>query len=130
MKKFCKSLFAVFFFALVFVVASNAQQTPPDSTGKQKTATQEKDRPLEIEHKPFAKTGNCPHQSRGLTRLRVTFDKSAKVTNAKIVISSGCDDFDREAVKAAGGIRFKPAIKNGEPVTVSKLIEYKFRKQY
>jgi TonB family protein len=130
MKNFRKSSFTVFFFALAFVVASNAQQIPPASGDKQKNPAQEKDRPLQIEHKPFAKTGNCPNKSRGLTRLRVTFDKSAKVTNAEIVISSGCDDFDRAAVRAASAIKFKPAIKNGEPVTVSKLMEYKFRKQY
>jgi len=82
---------------------------------------------LEIKSKPRAEMGDCL-QSSGLTRLRVTFDKTAKVTFAEIVIASGCEGFDKRAIKAAKGIKFKPAVKNGEPVTVVKSVEYIFQK--
>ncbi len=88
---------------------------------------QSRDRPLKVINKPPAAPGYC-RQSEALARVRVTFDKSAKVTAAEIVIPSGCDEFDDRAIAAARKIRFEPAIKNGEPITVTKLVEYEYRR--
>ncbi|HEX8263871.1 MAG TPA: energy transducer TonB [Pyrinomonadaceae bacterium] len=120
------------FFCLIFlfVGAANAQEgNSQNSTGKaqEKEQKQEKDSPLKIIRKPVVSRVECG-QEYGLTRLRVTFDKSAKVTETAIVASSGCDKFDEEALKAASQIKFKPAIRDGEPVTTTKLVEYNFRK--
>jgi TonB family protein len=80
---------------------------------------------VKILNKPRVELGRCSQPS-GITKLRVTFDKSAKITEAVIVQSSGCQDFDNNAIKAARGIKFKPAIKDGEEATVTKPVEYSF----
>ena len=123
-------IFAVLLFALAFAGNSNAQTNNSSNSSERKTKKnekQEKDKPLKIKRKSPPEFGNCS-QGAGLARLRVVFDKSAKVTNVEIAISSGCDSFDNNAIKAAKRIKFEPAIKNGEPITVTKLVEYTFRK--
>ena len=114
--KYVVSLFVLLFMS-VGAYAQNAN-TAPLAQG---------DRPLRVIRKPPAAPGYC-RQSEALTRLRVTFDKSATVTAAVVVIPSGCDEFDGRAAAAALKIRFEPAIKDGEPVTVTKLVEYKYRR--
>jgi len=118
MKKNLFICFSVVLLILNFVVASAAQ-----TVNVSKKAA---DQPVKIIKKPVVQFGRCS-QSSGITKLRVTFDKSAKITDAKVIQTSGCEDFDKNALKAALGIKFKPAIKNGEAVTVTKPVEYTFR---
>lgn len=93
----------------------------------QDTNAPKMNRPLKIKKKPSAPIDNC-YQSEGTTRVRVTLDKSGKVTAVALVIESGCNSFDKNVLSAAKKIKFEPEIKNGEPITVTKLFEYKFRK--
>jgi TonB family protein len=123
MKKLNIALLTFLLVALLGAVAIRAQSNSNDKSNN----ARESDQPLKIKRKPQPGIGNCG-QSAGLTRLRVTFDKSGKVGGAEIIVSSGCDGFDRQAVKAANKIKFTPQIKNGEPVTVTKLVEYIFRR--
>jgi TonB family protein len=37
---------------------------------------------------------------------------------------SGCESFDKEALRLARKIKFKPAVKDGVPITVVKTTEY------
>lgn len=111
---------AILLFCAAFASGANAQ-----SNNSSNSSNKQQDRPLEIKHKPRVELGNCQQRS-GVTRLRVTFDKSAKVTNVEIASSSGCESFDRKAIEAAKKIKFKPAIKDGEPITVVRQIEYAF----
>jgi TonB family protein len=85
------------------------------------------DRPLKILKKPHARPGDC-RQDGGTTTVKVVFDKSGKVTDAFLLMPSGCREFDDRAIAAALKIKFEPAIKNGQPVTVSKRIEYAYRR--
>jgi TonB family protein len=121
MKKNLFIFLSVVILSLTFVGASAAQSV--------KISKKEADKPVKILNKPRAQFGRCS-QSSGQTKLRVTFDKSAKITDAVVVQSSGCDDFDKSALKAARGIKFKPAIKDGEAATVTKPVEYSFRIGY
>lgn len=121
-------MFSFLIFAFAFAGSAAAQNKPSDSGNEQKNGKMQTDRPLKIKHKPFANIGECSGKSQGVTRVKVTFHKSGKVTEAETAVPSGCANFDREAIKAASRIKFEPAIKNGEPVTVVKLIQYKFRK--
>lgn len=89
-------------------------------------AAQTGDKKLKIIKKPGVKFSRQCRQSSGTTRVRVTFDKSAKITNVEIVISSGCTSFDNNALDSARRITFEPQVKDGEPVTVTKLVEYNF----
>jgi TonB family protein len=95
--------------------------------GASDVSAQLADRPLKILSKPNAKTdGDCGRSGSGRARLRVTFDKTAVVTMVENVELSGCQTFDRNAVKAAKKIKFQTAVKNGEAITVTRLIEYKY----
>ena len=119
------AILSVLYIILFFVFAANAQTDNNSNKDEQKIEKQENDRPLKIKRKPYPAVGNCGQFS-GRTTLRVTFDKSAKVTDVEIVASSGCDGFDKNSVKAAKGIQFEPQIKDGEPITVTKRVEYAF----
>ena len=59
------------------------------------------------------------------TKLRVVFHKSGKITNVEITEKSLCDAYDQAVLDVVRKIKFKPAIKNGEPVSQSLTVEYK-----
>ena len=58
--------------------------------------------------------------------FRVTFSETEKVTDSQIIQETSCTYFDQDAKTATFRIKFKPAMKNGKPITVKKLIEYSF----
>ncbi|HEX8368358.1 MAG TPA: energy transducer TonB [Pyrinomonadaceae bacterium] len=128
MKKLVAALFSLLFFALLSVGAANAQtDNSANSTKEQGTVNQ----PLKIIRKTppsidsFRQCFETQGDSRLSIRVRVTFHSSGKVTDAEIVNTSGCEYFDKEAVRVAKKIKFEPEIKNGEAVTVTKSVEYK-----
>jgi TonB family protein len=61
----------------------------------------------------------------GRVRLRVVLSSAARVTSVK-VIKELPDGLTEMAVKAACRIRFKPALKDGLPVSQYVLVEYGF----
>ncbi|HMT07036.1 MAG TPA: energy transducer TonB [Pyrinomonadaceae bacterium] len=108
-------ILALLFFGFMLVVStSNA-------------AAQQLDRPFKILYKPKASlSGDCGRSGNGTVELSVTFDKSAKVTNVEELELSECLAFNRNAIKAAKGIKFQTEIKNGEAITVIRRIVYKY----
>ncbi len=60
-----------------------------------------------------------------LVRLRVTFHSSGEITDIQVIEDSGCEYFNNEAVRVAEKVKFNPAIKDGEPITVTKTMEYR-----
>lgn len=113
-----KHLFSIFAI-LIFAVCSYGQNA--------NVSAGQADRPAKILKKPHASPGNC-RQSEAVTRVRAVFDASGKVTEVTILIPSGCPDWDERAVNAAKRISFAPAIANGRAVTVSKTMEYAYRR--
>ena len=109
-------LFALLAFAFG-VHAQNANVSPVDDNN----------RPVKIKKKPHAAPGYCS-QSEGRALVRATFDKSGKITSVALIKPSGCNEFDERALAAARRISFEPATKDGVPVTVSKSIEYAYRR--
>jgi len=85
---------------------------------------QDADSPLKIKKKPQANARGC--SGSGRTAVKVTFDKSGKVTAATAIARSGCAAFDASALKAALGIQFEPAKKSGVPVTTVRSVEYTY----
>ncbi len=61
----------------------------------------------------------------GVVRLRVTFLKSGQIGEV-IPVKKLPFGLTGMAIKAARGIRFEPAYMNGEPVSLTKLVEYTF----
>lgn len=64
----------------------------------------------------------CPRSM--LVTVRVVLHRSGKVTEAHVVKGmTGCA-YDREAIKAARGLKFVPAMKDGHPVSQYVDVEY------
>lgn len=123
-------IFLILVGGLMFVVQSNAQSKESPNSSVKPTTEQTKDKPVKIIKKMFSglRAANCS-QSSLLATVRVTFDKSVTITNAEIVNSSGCNEFDRSVENVAKKIKFEPAFKDGEAVTVSKMLQYRFTRQ-
>jgi protein TonB len=84
--------------------------------------------PVKIISKPRA---TYPEQKSGTTcvqgtvTLRVQFLETGEI--GKLEVVSGLPDgFNKCAIKAAKRINFKPAMKDGKPVTVFKQVQYNF----
>lgn len=63
----------------------------------------------------------------GSVLLRVVLRKTGKVTDVVLRESSGCESFDKRAMKAAVKVRFKPAVKDGNPVSQYVMFQYNFK---
>jgi outer membrane biosynthesis protein TonB len=91
-------ILAVLLFTAVLSGTINAQTADADK--KAQSESGKEDKPLEIKKKPDVGYFDCSESS-GLARVKVTFDKSETITNAELIIASGCESFDRQAVRAA-----------------------------
>ncbi|HMJ09684.1 MAG TPA: TonB family protein [Pyrinomonadaceae bacterium] len=91
------------------------------------TSTAQADRPLKILKKPQASPGRCGGGA-ARTRVRVTFDRSGTVTGTELTMPSPCSDFNERSLAAARRIKFEPAIRDGQPITVTRLVEYLYRR--
>ena len=124
MKTLKSSFFCLIIFTFAFIIPAIAQNSA-------QRKNQPQDRPLEITRKSklsWDVLTKCFSEDQRntflLIKVRVTFHSTGKVTDVEIAETSGCDYFNEEAVRAARKTKFKPAIKNGEAVTVVKLMEY------
>jgi outer membrane biosynthesis protein TonB len=87
------------------------------------------DSPLQIINQPKA---NYPKENggsicvNGIVRLKVEFLEDATIGKISI-ISSLPYGLNEQSIEAAKKIKFKPAMKDGKPIKVSKIIEYRFK---
>ena len=120
----------VFLLCALFVQPTKAQTGQNNNsapTDEKVYRMNEVDQKVEITRKPEPSTDGSCQQSAGLTSVWTVFHKSGKVTKAQIKSSSGCRQFDENALKAARGIKFKPAVKDQQAVTVATIVEYQYR---
>jgi TonB family C-terminal domain len=82
---------------------------------------------LRIISKPSAEYTDLARQNntQGVVRLRVNFQANGEIGDVT-VLNGLPDGLTESAVEAVKRMEFKPAEKNGEPVTVTKIVEYKF----
>jgi len=94
--------------------------TPP-------TPDEKDDAKLVIVSKPLAHYIDVARRNmeEGTVRLRVTFSKDGRVSKISTMKTLG-HGLLRQSIFAALRIKFLPQEKNGEPVTVSKTVEYSF----
>jgi TonB family protein len=82
---------------------------------------------VKILSKPRAAFTDIARQEQitGVVKLRITFLASGEIGTVALVqgLPGG---LTQQAMKAARAIRFEPALKNGIPVTVTKLLEFPF----
>lgn len=131
MKRSLLMIFTILFLSLLFMFEINAQTTDNSNKDESKNEKQKGNEPLKIikktspSGKVFSKCFKIDSRQTSLfMRLKVTFHASGKITDVEIVEPSGCDYFDEEAIKVARKIKFKPEIKDGESITVTKVIVY------
>ena len=65
------------------------------------------------------------NQISGTVRLRVIFNSNGSIGSITSVSGLGYG-LTEKAIAAARSIRFEPALKNGVPQSVSKVVEYNF----
>lgn len=81
---------------------------------------------LQTAENSSASSSDCSDTFRGGTiRLNVTFDAGGKVTNVVPLTTLPCG-YTEKAIESAKQIKYTPAKKNGQPVSVTKLVEYNF----
>lgn len=103
-----------------------SNQTDLNQTTQSLVNSSRVDSPLKILEKPrpplFPDGQDC---SQGIVVLRVTFLASGEIGTISVI--SGLTKSKTEAsVKAAKKIKFQPAIKDGKPVNVTKIVQYVF----
>ncbi len=114
-------LSVIVLFLTATFVSGQSDETP-------NTSKSEKDRPVKILNRPRVRFPDECARGSGTVRLKATFDKSAKITNVVVFSSaSSCLAFEAAVVEAARQIKFKPAVKNGEAVTVVLTLDYSFQ---
>lgn len=82
---------------------------------------------LKINAKPRANYTDAARQANisGRIVLAVLLSANGKVTQTIVIKPLGYG-LDQEAIRAARQIRFTPAVKDGKPISVVKMIEYSF----
>ena len=123
-------------FVLLFFSAGGvkAQTEDPESAaifeGDKIYRMNEVDKPPRIPKIKKARTedvrGRC--EGAGQVRLRLVFLKTGKVGNIEVLNSSPCIIFNESAMNIAKKIKFEPAIKDGELVSVRGTIEFFYTK--
>jgi TonB family protein len=129
-----------------FIVLSSALPDAPFWRGQQETlkifaayyTEQEKNKnspdeasanvtPLKILAKPRANYTDQARQAgvSGTIRLLVAFTETGKIENVLVLTSLGYG-LDAQAIRAAKGIKYEPATRNGKAVTAVKTVEYTF----
>jgi len=139
--------FSTVLFVLIFCSFSFGQDTtkPPTGNGigtgrgdgngngisKIAVPTSDKTLAIRILSKPSAKYTDMARKNdvEGSVRLRVTFLASGEI-GAVSPVSNLPDGLTEQAIAAARGIKFEPAIRNGIPVSVIKQVEYNFSIYY
>jgi TonB family protein len=121
--------FALFMLLLLFG-SSSAQDNSSTNSNQQSDETiykqSEVDQKAKIINKPIPSTDRMCDNDNGLVRVRVVLLKSGKVGDVESVKSSECEHFNENSLDSARKIKFSPALKDGQPVSVSVMIEYKY----
>jgi TonB family protein len=115
---------------MFFAASVNAQNDGDVNQKERRNEKTQKDRPLKITSKAplsedvYKECLNGSRNTRIMIRLKVTFESSGKIGDITVSNASGCEYFDNGAIRVAKKIKFKPAIKDGKPVTVTRTVEY------
>lgn len=131
MKKFYLSSLAIFIVLLLSgsaLAQSNSSENAAAKSEDEKVYKQsEVDRKAEVTKRYFPKTDRMCNQLEGTAKVLVTLHKSGKVSDVKLTASSDCQRFDENSLESSRKIKFNPAIKDGQPVSVTVVVLYEFR---
>ncbi len=132
MRKFYFPVFALFMLLLLF---GNSFAQDNDSTASIQKNDDEKvykqsevDQRAKITKKTIPSTDRMCGDDSGFVRVMVVLHKSGKVSDVKSLKSSECQRFNENSFESAKKIKFNPALKDGQPVSVSAMVEYTYRR--
>lgn len=132
MKKFYFPSFALFMLLLLFgnsFAQDNSSVTSIQKSDDEKVYKQsEVDQKAKIVKKPIPSTDRMCGNDSGFVRVSVVLHKSGKVGDVKSLKSSECQRFNENSLDSARKIKFNPAVKDGQPVSVSMMVEYTYRR--
>lgn len=116
-------------FALLFCGFAFAQDTAKTDEKAEESVSVEPNKPLKILKKPrpryptYESGGTVCVQ--GTVTLRIQFLATGEI--GKIAVISGLPyGLTENAIEAAKGIEFEPAVKNSKPITVTKIVPFSF----
>lgn len=123
-------IFTILFSAIIFAGAANAQT---DRAGSPQE-TEKIYKLNEVDVKPKVKNKQQPKVEdafgkcwgRGELRLRVVLHQSGEVRNVEVLMLSPCRIFNESALKLVKKLKFKPAMKDGQPVSMYQKIYYEY----
>jgi outer membrane biosynthesis protein TonB len=122
--------FISIFLLLCFIEAirpqTNASNNQTQGDIDQIYKQSEVDIPAKILKQTYAKGAYKCSDSTGLARVVVVFHKSGKINIVKMSVPSNCSYFNKQVENVIKKIEFKPAIKNGKPVSQTQTLEYKW----
>lgn len=114
------------------LVSVNAQKTESPIEDDRIYQLKEVDKKPELLQKPsrVQTNGNCRELSRGTAIFEVILHRTGKVAKIKMLQSSQCEIFDRNAHSALTKVKFNPAIKDGKTVSVAQKFNFQFSYYY
>ncbi len=132
MKKFDFPLFALFMLLLFLgnsFAQNNSSVTSIQKSEDEKVYKQsEVDQKAKIIKRPHPSTDRMCGNDSGFVRVSVVLHKSGKVSDVKSLKSSDCQRFSENSLNSARKIKFNPAVKDGQPVSVLVMVEYTYRR--
>jgi TonB family protein len=129
MTKLYFPLFALFIVLMLFGNSFGQDDNSTDSTAPSDETVykqSEVDQKAKIIKKPIPSTDGMCGNNNGIVQFRVFLLKSGKIGDVESLKSSECERFNENSLDSARKIKFSPALKEGQPVSVSVMIEYKF----
>ena len=132
MKKFYFPSFALFMLLLLFGISfaqDNSTATSIQKNDDEKIYKQsEVDQKAKIIKRSHPSTDRMCNNDSGLVRVLVVLHKAGKVGDVKSLKSSECQRFNENSLDSARKIKFNPAIKDGQPVSVTVMVEFKYQR--
>jgi len=132
MKKFYFPSFALFIVLSLFgssFAQDNSSKTSIQKNDDEKIYKQsEVDQKAKITKRSHPSTDRMCSNDSGLVRVLVVLHKSGKVSDVKSLKSSECQRFNENSLDSAKKIKFNPAVKDGQPVSVSVMVEFTYRR--
>ena len=125
---FCLALTFVYYSTTFSQSGTNANSNQANQTEEKIYTAQEISKKVVIVSKPVPEYTRKARENRteGTVVIRSVFRSSGKVTNVQ-AIKRLPDGLTEEAIEAARKIKFKPAQKDGRPVSTFVMLEYSFR---
>jgi TonB family protein len=122
------SIFTVLFLVFAFVGSAKSQATnsieSKQTDGDKIYKSSEVDKKVEITKRPNPKARGC--KGSGIVGLRVVLRKTGKVTDVELFSPSPCQKFNEHAIEVITKFKFKPAIKDKQPVSTIVVIQFMY----